>query len=176
MPSLEPNDTAIVLTIRTGEASALFGADLEEDGRSGMGWTEAIARFANIHNSHQGYKVAHHGSINGHHDEIWSRFLSPNAWAAVTPYTRLKDPLPTKQDIDRILHRTPYAYITARSFTAPYKHPDTTVQSQLREMNVKVEEECSSQGHIRLRKNASDANSDWTVETFGDAGMLKKLG
>jgi hypothetical protein len=175
IPSLEPNDLSIVLTIRLEEIRLLLGADLEVSGTAGCGWQALIDDFANTDNSHEGFKVPHHGSSNGHHDEIWPKLLRGDAWAVVTPWLRGKQYLPQDTDIQRIASQGPYTYSTARRLTKTYRHPESVVQSQLREMKVDLVTEHPSQGQVRLRKKLTPSRSDWTVEFFGDACELVDL-
>jgi len=175
VPSVDPNDLAIVLTVKVGEARVLLGADLEERGEAGVGWKTVIERFSEIDNLHQGYKVSHHGSETGHHDGIWPKLLIRDAWAVLTPYLRGRHRLPTTADMARICALSPDAYITARGPTARYQHPDPTVRRQMKEMGVTILEEGSRQGHVRFRRNASEPNGDWSVEIFGDACQLEEL-
>jgi hypothetical protein len=175
IPSLEPNDLSIALTLRVEDIRLLLGADLEESGRPDFGWQAVIDRFASTDNSHQGLKVPHHGSVNGHHDELWPKLLQNDAWAVLTPYSRGKKRLPQDSDIQRIRSQTPNSYSSARRTRTKYRHADPTVQRQLREMGVDLLMEYPSQGQVRLRKKLSGACHDWTVEFFGDACELADL-
>jgi Metallo-beta-lactamase superfamily len=85
VPVMEPNDLAIVLTVRVAGLRFLLGSDLEEDGRAGLGWQAVLERFREIDNSHEGFKISHHGSETGHHPEVWPNMMKYNAWAALTP-------------------------------------------------------------------------------------------
>ena len=175
VPSAGPNDLAIVLSVKVGEARILLGADLEELGEAEVGWQAIVERFSDVDNSHQGFKVSHHGSETGHHNEIWPRLLIKDPWAVLTPYLRGKEPLPTGTDIERICALSPQAYITARRSGAKHEHPNPAVRRQLREMGVAIVEEFSKQGQVRFRRAASDGSGEWTVEMFGDACRLEKL-
>jgi glyoxylase-like metal-dependent hydrolase (beta-lactamase superfamily II) len=172
IPTLGPNDLALAITLRVGGNRILLGADLEEDGREGIGWREVVTRFAHIDNGHHGIKVPHHGSVTGHHDEVWSKMLDPEPWAIITPYSRTNPPLPTESDIERIRDLCSCLLVTARKQASRFSHSDPMVRKQLREMNVVISEEPAAQGLVRIRKSASNTSSDWTVELFGDACTL----
>ena len=169
IPALGPNDLALAITLRVGGNRILLGADLEEDGREGIGWREVVTRFGHIDNRHQGIKVPHHGSVTGHHDEVWSKMLDPEPWAVITPYSRSSSPLPLDSDIARIRGLCSHLLVTARKRTSWFSHSDPMVRKQLREMGVVISEEPPTQGMVRLRKSASVGNRDWTLELFGDA-------
>jgi hypothetical protein len=83
VPSVEPNDLAIVLTVRIAGLGSLLGADLEEVGRSDLGWQAVLDQFCEIDNSHEGIKISHHGSETGHHPDIWPKMMKEDAWAAL---------------------------------------------------------------------------------------------
>ena len=52
--SLGQNDLALAITLRVANLRILLGADLEEDGRAGMGWREVVSRFGSVDKDHQG--------------------------------------------------------------------------------------------------------------------------
>lgn len=86
--SVELNDLAIVLTVRIAGLGSLLGGDLEEVGRSSLGWQAVLDQFCEIDNSHEGIKISHHGSETGHHPDIWPKMMKEDAWATLTPYLR----------------------------------------------------------------------------------------
>ena len=163
------NDLALAITLRVANLRILLGADLEEDGRAGLGWREVVSRFASIDKDHQGIKVPHHGSITGHSHDVWSKMLIPRPWAVVTPYSRTNPPLPTPSDLERIGSLASDLFVTAQKHTSRFNHPDPMVRKQLREMGVVISEEPAAQGLVRLRKKVTNPSGEWTVELFGDA-------
>jgi hypothetical protein len=169
VPSLGQNDLALAITLRVANLRILLGADLEEDGRAGMGWREVVSRFGSIDKDHQGIKVPHHGSVTGHSDDVWSEMLIPQPWAVVTPYSRTNPPLPTARDLERIGSLASDLFVTAQKHQSRFTHPNPTVRKQLREMGVVISEEPAAQGLVRLRKKVTNPSGEWTVELFGDA-------
>lgn len=174
LPSLSPNDSSIVLSVRAGELRVLLGSDLEERGKPGLGWTAVLQHTGTPADAHEGFKIPHHGSITGHHPEVWGRLMSDSAWAVVTPWARGKG-LPTELDAKRIITESRgNAYITAPPHRSKYLHPDPAVQRTLFEMSVKPRKDIGKQGHVRLRRNIAGGNP-WSVELFGDACHLAKV-
>jgi hypothetical protein len=169
VPSLGPNDLALVITLRIGDIRILLGADLEEDGREGIGWRQVVSRFGHIDRGHEGIQVPHHGSITGHSDDLWSQMLVSQPWAVVTPYSRTKPPLPAPGDIERIRRLSSSFFVTAQKHVSRSNPSNPTVRRQIAEMNVVISEEPAAQGLVRLRRKSMDPNSGWTVELFGDA-------
>jgi hypothetical protein len=175
VPSVGPNDLSIVLTVRVAGLGSLLGADLEEVGRTDLGWQAVLDRFCEIDNSHEGIKISHHGSETGHHLGIWPKMMKEDAWSALTPYLSGRRHLPSKRDVKRICSLSKNAYITAPRSTTKYRHPKAAVRKQLREMGVSIVEEGARQGHIRFRRRVNDPNAEWTVELFGNACELALL-
>jgi beta-lactamase superfamily II metal-dependent hydrolase len=171
--TLEPNDLAIVLSVRVDDVRILLGADLEEIGRPGLGWDAVVQDFSAEHNNHAGFKVPHHGSENGHYQPVWETMLAGTTWAVLTPYNKGKLPLPSPEDVERITALTADAFSTARLTRVVRRHADNIVTKTLREMEVTITQEPSGQGHVRMRKKINSTD-DWTVELFGDAYRLNE--
>jgi beta-lactamase superfamily II metal-dependent hydrolase len=95
------NLNAIAIHLSLGDVSVLLGSDLEEHhGNAEVGWSAVISggyyESNEIPKSHV-FKVPHHGSITGHHDQVWSDLLESKPVSVLTTYScqhRLKtDPL-----------------------------------------------------------------------------------
>jgi hypothetical protein len=97
------------------------------------------------------------------------------SWAAVTPFNRLKDPLPTQTDCQRILKSAKYAYISAAPGLTEYHHDQLGVRETELAATLAIAEEPGRQGQIRLRKRMGENAGDWTVELFGGAAPLAAL-
>ena len=101
--------------------------------------------------------------------------MKPDAWAAVTPFNRLSDPLPRPADCSRILGMTERAYITAPPGLGKFRHSDPAVQRTMQEATLAIAQEPGKQGHIRFRKSATSTEGEWSVELFGQARALADL-
>ncbi len=101
-PSSE-NLNAVALHFSFGRFSAVLGSDLEETGNAYTGWSAVInsnmATQLSLDKAHV-YKVAHHGSETGHHQDIWEQLLVLQPQAMTTPYSNSH--LPKESDIERI--------------------------------------------------------------------------
>jgi beta-lactamase superfamily II metal-dependent hydrolase len=175
VPALGQNDSSVVISIRVGETSVLLGADLEEKRREGIGWQVILDGHPVNGDRFDGLKVPHHGSKTGYHPDIWSKLMLPEAWAAVTPFNRLSDPLPTASDCERILNSTESAFITAPPGLGKFKHADRSVERAMREATIGIGAEPGKQGHVRFRKASSPASGEWSVELYGHAMRLRSL-
>lgn len=166
---LSQNHASVVLWIGIGDQHFLFGADLEVTKNSDIGWLAILASpyFSDKANV---FKVPHHGSQNGDHEDIWLRLLEPHPIAVLTPYRRGRYMLPTGADIKRLLLRTPNLYLTAPSISRRTKWRG--VEKQFVELMTKdMTEYSSGWGHVRLRRNIG-ATGQWRVDLFGDAQQL----
>jgi len=174
VPNIRPNNTSVVLAIRVGLHSILLGADLEEQGEASLGWSAIVNEFDPTGDKHQGFKVPHHGSSNGHHDGIWRNMLINRAWAVTTPFVNGNVRLPSEADCQRILKYTSESYITAPPRPAKYKDSNKTVEKMVKSRASSVHLIPGRYGHVRLRKGISEAaDSPWRVELFGDATSVK---
>ena len=173
IPSLDQNDLALAITVKIDDVRILLGADLEEDGREGIGWTEVVNRFGDIDDSHEGMKVPHHGSITGHCPAVWTKLLVAKPWSVVTPYVRIKSPLPTQDDLHRLKALSSSLFLTAKSGLRSVMPRESVVRKQLQEMNVKLIEERRQHGHVRLRRKVNGPEQEWTFELFGDAALVQ---
>jgi len=113
--SRNPNHNAIVLWARVGKHSILLGSDLEETKDPGTGWSVVLDEADPELSKADVYKVAHHGSANGEHPDIWSKLVSPNPKALLTPFINGGVRLPTENDIQRIKERATHIHMTSRS-------------------------------------------------------------
>ncbi len=174
IPELSENDSSVVLSLSVGNASVLLGADLEDRGRPGLGWQVILDEYPANGLRFQGFKIPHHGSANGFHQDQWPKLMKNEAWAALTPYNR-GTKLPTTADCQRILSLSPEAYITAPPGLGKFRHPDPAVHKTALEATVAIGEEPGKQGHVRLRRSALDKDAKWRVELFGDAIPLARV-
>lgn len=174
LPNLEPNDASVVLSIEVGEHRVLLGADLQVRQDRALGWMAIIDETPRGAPSHQGFKVSHHGSHNGDHDEIWEKLLVSQPWAAITPFVSGSVKLPTLGDCNRILGRTPESYLTAPPHPARYSDRNRSVEKTVKEATRLVQIIPGKFGHVRLRKKVPErATSPWNVELFGQAAKLE---
>lgn len=168
IPSPAPNDISVALWFKIGSEDILLGADLEEYGDSQRGWTAVIASHDRPRGLAGFYKVAHHGSVTGHHDGIWTELLAADPVAVLTPWNRGRK-LPTAADRDRINGLTPNAYATSRANPSPIRHIQA-VEKVLREGGIKISTAEPITGFVRARK--STEGSSWQIDGSPNAVPL----
>ncbi|VAW30992.1 hypothetical protein MNBD_CHLOROFLEXI01-5067 [hydrothermal vent metagenome] len=174
LPDIRPNYCSVVLWVEVGKHKLLLGADLEETNKPSTGWSAIIDGSNTLGNGASVFKIPHHGSENAHNDQIWESVLCKNPYAILTPFNRGRKPLPSKEDVNRIVNLTPHAYSTTkRRRRQKIKNP--TVRRTITETTRKVYAKSSGSGQIRLRCKFHDPNTNWSVELFGDACELSDL-
>lgn len=166
-----PNDLSVAILVRAGAYRLLLGADLENTAADAFGWKAVLGSTFRPNEPAHTFKVAHHGSPNAHHDDIWNRMLVPQPIAVITPYAKLRDPLPTKDDVERIKGLAANAYCTT---WPPSKKPprrrgvDGIVSSATKSRRAIN----PSSGHVRLRLDLKDPLAVPRIELFGNSKQM----
>lgn len=174
-----PNNTAVVLWIRVGDRILLLGADLEERRTSptapaamDCGWSAIVSSTGRPASPASVFKVAHHGSLTGHNDDIWSQLLGQDPIAVLTPFRRGRCRLPLDSDKSRILALSAEAYISANSSRRKYKPKDRTVAWAYQGKNPTVP---PAMGHVWLRAPTKAEAGTWQVQTLDGACELEQF-
>jgi hypothetical protein len=170
-----PNHLTVVTWVDFGDLAILLGGDLEQTQEEDTGWA-AIVRSGN---RPQGkacvFKIPHHGSRSGHNDSVWEQMLVCGSFAVLAPWHLSSRSLPTKEDIARILSRTPNAYSSSPVRVSRTNVPRAAaVARQLREMGVALRQPEPPTGAVRLRNGGRGAWHDWTVSLQNEACHLSK--
>lgn len=164
--SLTPNELSVALLVRFHSGiSCLFGADLER-----RGWTAVSHDSTRPRCKSSVFKIPHHGSANAHVESVWDEFLEPEPIAILTPWRRGGGALPKKEDVTRILARTPDGYATTNATLGTVTR-DRWVKKRLKKVGARIAPESGSTGMIRLRRSMEVENS-WRVDLFGSACRL----
>jgi hypothetical protein len=119
---------------------------------------------------HHAFKIPHHGSPTGHHDEVWDTLVGEQTCAVTTPFVGGNVKLPSVDDCQRILSKTQNAYLSAPPIPGKFRDSNKAVEKTVLEATRSVHVVPGKYGHVRLRKNLSDAPAaPWRVELFGSA-------
>ena len=169
VPDLRPNDVAVALWIRVGDAVAVLGSDLER-----KGWFEVLRSPARPRDKATVFKVPHHGSQDADVPDVWTTMLSPQPHAVLAPWRLGGHSLPRDTDARRIVSRTPNVYITTESVNRPNIRRAGAVTRTLRESGVVLRRTALSTGTVRLRAPIGSYPS-WSVETLGGARRLEDI-
>lgn len=146
------NDFTLVLWICVGTRCGLLGGDLEVTSDLDTGW-HAAANSASLHvaNRARFFKVAHHGSPNGDHPDIWTNLVdTSDPVCALTAFNRGSTKRPAAADVLRLREHTNLVYGT----TSPTLRP----QPRLRDVDRTMQETTRTRrpilkvaGQVRVR-------------------------
>jgi hypothetical protein len=177
MPKIEENHASVVVSIRVGSRRMLLGGDLECRHDRKFGWLAIVdAHKESELPKHHFFKIPHHGSPNGHHEEIWSELLYPHPYSSLTPVKTGKTKLPTTGDRNRILSYTDHAYLTALPKAGKFRYPsDKVVEKTMREVARRLGTISYSQGHVCMRGRLDENPSVWSVTQYGSAMHLSQM-
>lgn len=159
------NYTSVSAWLSLPNDAALLGADLEIVKAEDRGWNAVLAAPNRPAGQASVYKVAHHGSVTGHHPDIWTKLLKKDPWALISPWSK-KEGLPRVADQKRISELTTRAYVTAQVSTRQVK---LTGSKALASLGIVVRDTNHRVGAIRLRKALSASSEDWRIELLNGA-------
>jgi len=168
-----PNDTSVVLHIRSGKLTVLLGADLEDDPVVHTGWNVILDSPERPPQRASCYKVSHHGSYTGDHPRIWSELLTADPYAILTPFNSGSWPLPQASDITRICRHTANAYITSTPRQRSRRSRTGAVGKAIHQRVRRIWTVDDAWSYVQLRRNL-DALSDWRLELGTGATRLQE--
>jgi hypothetical protein len=171
--SRSPNNLAVAVWVSLGPIDLLFGADLEETADPETGWSVIVNSASRPQGQASLFKVPHHGSANGHSDDVWDKMLTEKPFAILTPYERGGLVLPRPTDVKRIVQRSGTAFSTSHGHKPKIatKH-DPVAYKMLRQAGITVTSAQAPMGHIRFRNGGAQAFSNWTNQLGGAAHIL----
>lgn len=170
-----PNHSAVAVCIKIGDVSILLGSDLEETRNPETGWSVIVRSAERPRGRATIFKVPHHGSENGHNQDVWNEMLAANPYAVLTPFGSGRKMLPSIEDAGRITGLTDSAYSTATVRQAKTnKRRDPAVEKTIKTTVGTLRQAEPATGVIRLRGNAGAENSSsWQVELLNGACHLR---
>lgn len=170
LPRLLENDTSVVLSVEVAGHRILLGGDLHVRADRSLGWFAIVDDHAGSDARHHAFKVPHHGSSTGDHDEVWSKMTVDQTCAVTTPFVGGSVRLPRVEDCQRILSKTQNAYLSAPPLPGKFRDANKAVERTVQEATRSVHFVPGKYGHVRLRKNLDEAPAvPWRVELFGSA-------
>jgi hypothetical protein len=174
LPRFDSNDASVAISIEIQDNELLLlGADLEERSVSGVGWQAVVAGWPSHRGKHSMFKVAHHGSSNGHLDAVWDVLLRESPWAVVTPFRKGRTRLPKPEDCERIIDKTELARITGAPSFRRYRDLNPAVRRTIDEVAKSARFVTSGAGQVRLRRDLN-STQDWGCELFGSATPIDR--
>lgn len=175
-----PNDKSIAILIKLGEEIVILGSDLEATENPQKGWLHVInhsieiGTLRAINKKSTLFKIPHHGSENGYHDDIWHILLNDKPISKITPWNKNKK-LPQAEMITKYKGMTDKLYITSnRFFGKPKKREslDKSIEKFIKAERPSLEEVKFHLGIVRSRIDHSNDSPTWNTELFGAAALL----
>ncbi len=166
LPSLSPNKVSVVLWVGFENTTILMGSDLERGG-----WVEVLRDRTRPAGRASAFKIPHHGSSGADEPGVWKQLLEHDVTAALTPWRRGRRRLPTPQDAERLLSKTPDIWITAGRGPSTPDRRNRMVERTVREAGIELRRISTPAGAIRMRRPVG-CEAPWRVETLGSACRL----
>ena len=172
-PRPHENDISIATIVSVGDACALLGADLETTSSPHRGWNAVLASTNRPADVASLFKVPHHGSVTGQHDDIWNDLLTSQPVAILTPWNR-GSKLPTRGDRARIASYAERSFITARG-SAASKPSNYAIAKTIRESKITISAAEPRTGRItaRIPIGAKAGGFQWSIDMSPEASDLK---
>ena len=99
----DQNHNAIALQLKFGQVvNMLLGSDLEETKDPLTGWSGVVKSLNRPLDKSQIFKIRHHGSENGHSEDVWKNMLHDDCLAVMTTKLGGKGSPPKESDVKRI--------------------------------------------------------------------------
>ena len=163
-----PNHLSVAVQVSTGVIDLLLKADLENTAEPQFGWKAVLSSPFRPQRKSAIVKVGHHGSPNADNNQVWEDMVITAPVSVVTPYSRLKVPLPTEADLVRIRARTDNCFVTTwPPSSRPIRRPGI---DRLLAAATKVRKSLSRRpGFVRIRFDLDQDASIPTIDLFGSA-------
>ncbi|MFH1328471.1 MAG: MBL fold metallo-hydrolase [Candidatus Bathyarchaeota archaeon] len=170
---LRPNHAAVALWIESSSVKMLLGSDIEEKGDSLTGWAAIVHSAERPQGRSSIYKVAHHGSVTGHHDKVWSDMMIQHPIAVLSPFYHAGKKVPTDKDVARIVMLAPESYITTQNPVPKSKiSRSSPVERTIRETVGKIRAAQPPMGWVSLRNGGKSNPNRWDVVLSPTASRL----
>ena len=166
-----PNDTSVVIQARIRGQTLLFGGDLLVGGNDHSGWRGVMLSDFHGGLESQCFKISHHGSENACFPKVWEKLVDDDGVAILTRFTKGRKPLPSPEDIARLLEKQPDVYITTARRRRPKRRRrlEKTISGVLSNRSTLAR----IPGQVRVRIDASKANAVPAIELFNGASNLR---
>ncbi|MDX2306346.1 MAG: MBL fold metallo-hydrolase [Microscillaceae bacterium] len=164
-----PNDRSVVLLLKLGYHNILLGADLEVCSDSNRGWLDITrnSEVVKISEKSRYFKIPHHGSQNGFHQEIWDNLVEILPISTITPWNKKKK-LPPNEMVERYKKMSKELYITTPTDVSKKPKKRTNrVTKIIKQFNSSVQEIKYRYGLISCTIDISDKNSIWKTTLEG---------
>lgn len=170
IPLSDNNKKSVVLLIKVGVHNAILGADLENFKNNKLrGWEAIVTSSTFLSNKSSYIKLPHHGSENAFSENLWKNHLIQFPTSTLTPFSKLKTPIPTIPMLKHYLNKTDNLYTTSLNNNLKKKKRPKNIESLIRDLKIELSEIPYNYGVIRSRINIFDKQATWHTDFFGDA-------
>ena len=151
IPKPDQNHNAIALQLKFGDVvNMLLGSDLEETDDPLTGWSVIVQSTNRPLDKSIIFKIPHHGSENGHSDDVWKNMLHNDCLAILTTKIGGRANTPKRTDIERIKKYTQNLCCTLEPKGKRQKR-DTIVEKTIKGIMKKRIPLNGEMGHIQIR-------------------------
>lgn len=161
-----PSDNllSIVLLARIANKGFLFGGDMENSLSEDSGWPAIVSQYDHQDVDIDIFKIPHHGSITGHNDAVWDSLIKKKPISVITSFIKLKNPLPTEDDVARICKMSERTFVLGKREALP-----KYLERKLRKSNAiqSIHSLDSEIGIVRYRQTLNCENP--RLEYYGAA-------
>ena len=145
IPRPTQNHNSVVLHLNFNDNyNILLGADLENTSNPLTGWSFIVNSLNRPSEKSMFFKIPHHGSINGHSDDVWKKMVEKNSIGILTSKIGGRGSLPKERDINRIKNYTQNLYCTSNPLAIKQKRSRTVEKT----MKSVVKNRVPLNGHI----------------------------
>jgi beta-lactamase superfamily II metal-dependent hydrolase len=145
------NHNAIAILVIVNNISILLGSDLEEpqhNPQKRYGWSAVLSSQQISKRKSIIFKVPHHGSITGHHPDVWTDLLREAPTSIITRFNSSK--LPNQTDIDRIKKLSSDVYVTTSPKIPSVNQRPTNTSRAIKKMCNKIDTIKGLTGHLKV--------------------------
>ncbi len=167
-----PNAKSVVLHIRINNKNGiLLGSDLEVSNDRRKGWLCILDQSTCISLKSSLFKIPHHGSENGFHEEIWDKLLINNPIAKLTPWNR-GSKLPTTDMLKKYNSLTFELYTTLNITSNSPKKRNKSISKSIRRYRPSLREIKFNFGAVRSHLDIKGTSDMWEVECINEATKI----
>lgn len=174
VPSQSPNSLSVVLYLKLGHHCFLLGSDLERSNSKDDGWDDIIlnSQVVKVNSKCIYFKIPHHGSENGYHEEQWTKLVIEKPIGTLTPWNKNKQ-LPKEKMISKYKSVTNELYITSiLSNRGKAKKRNNRIEKTIKEFNSTITEVKYHYGLVKSKINILHPTDSIINSTVGTAVLL----
>lgn len=162
------NGSSVAAWLSIGDVCVLLGADLECDRNPLCGWQAVVDSPVRPAGQASLVKVAHHGSVTGHNDDVWRHMIMPTPISALAPWNR-SSMLPTAADVGRLKQQSSALYSAMGAPERRFRPLLNVVSKMVAAGGGEMVSTPRNFGHVTARLAA--AQQQWHL-TIGDGAEL----